>query len=63
MNLKKKSKRSRRRSPATSGARIPLPAKTEKRHGDRTKYERRREKEKLRAEQDRFPPESDRDGN
>jgi hypothetical protein len=63
MNRKKTSKRSRRRSPATSGARIPLPAKTEKRHGDRTKYDRRREKERLRAERSRFPAESDRNGN
>ena len=63
MNLKKKSKRSRRRSPAASGARIPLPAKTEKRHGDRTKYERRREKERLRTEQELSPVETDRNGN
>jgi hypothetical protein len=62
MNRKKTSKRNRRRSPATSGARIPLPAKTEKRHGDRTKYERGREKERLRAELVRFPAESDRNG-
>jgi len=59
----KKPKRNRPRSPATSGARIPLPAKTEKRHGDRTKYDRSREKEKLRAERNRFPAESDRNGN
>ena len=63
MNHKKKSKRRRRRSPATSGARIPLPAKTEKRHGDRTKYERRREKERLRTEQELSPVETDRNGN
>jgi hypothetical protein len=34
-------------------ARIPLPKKGEKRHGDRTKYERPREKERLRKELDR----------
>jgi hypothetical protein len=34
-------------------ARIPLPKKGEKRHGDRTKYERAREKERLRGELER----------
>jgi hypothetical protein len=34
-------------------ARIPLPKKGEKRHGDQTKYERPREKERLRRELDR----------
>ena len=63
MKHEKSPKRNRRSSPATSGARIPLPAKTEKRHGDRTKYDRSREKERLRAEQNRLPPERDRNGN
>ena len=31
-------------------ARLPLPKKGEKRHADRTKYERAREKERLRNE-------------
>jgi len=34
-------------------ARLPLPKKGEKRHDDRTKYERPREKERLRKEIDR----------
>lgn len=34
-------------------ARLPLPKKGEKRHDDRTKYERPREKERLRKELDR----------
>jgi hypothetical protein len=34
-------------------ARIPLPKKGEKRHDDRTKYERPREKERLRKDLDR----------
>ncbi len=29
-------------------ARLPLPKKTEKRHGDASKYSRRREKDRLR---------------
>jgi hypothetical protein len=33
-------------------ARLPLPAKGEKRHGDATKYERSREKARLRRELD-----------
>jgi hypothetical protein len=39
-------------SPASARptARIPLPKKGEKRHGDRTKYERARERERLRRE-------------
>jgi hypothetical protein len=36
--------------PAPPIARIPLPKKGEKRHGDRTKYERARERERLRDE-------------
>ena len=45
----------RKKKPARPGsmARIPLPKKGEKRHGDRTKYERPREKERLRKELDR----------
>lgn len=30
--------------------RVPLPKKTEKRHGDAKKYDRKKEKEKLRRE-------------
>lgn len=37
-------------APARPTARIPLPKKGEKRHGDRTKYERARERERLRRE-------------
>jgi len=47
----------RRRGKSTRGkrgpkpsARLPLPAKTQARHGDATKYERTREKERLRRE-------------
>jgi hypothetical protein len=36
--------------PAPPIARIPLPKKGEKRHGDRTKYERARERDRLRRE-------------
>lgn len=36
--------------PAPPIARIPLPKKGEKRHADRTKYERARERERLRDE-------------
>jgi hypothetical protein len=43
------------KKPKKSGpiARLPLPKKGEKRHDDRTKYERPREKERLRKELDR----------
>jgi hypothetical protein len=34
-------------------ARLPLPKKGEKRHGDRTKYDRARERERLRRDLDR----------
>jgi hypothetical protein len=52
--VKKKKTRAKRRSPGKPiAARIPLPKKGEKRHGDRTKYERSREKERLRREIDR----------
>ena len=47
---KKKARKKPRRGPI---ARIPLPKKGEKRHGDRTKYERSREKERVRRELDR----------
>jgi hypothetical protein len=51
----KKRKAKRKSKSARPGplARIPLPKKGEKRHGDRTKYERAREKERLRNEIDR----------
>jgi hypothetical protein len=44
---KSRGKRKRPRVPAKPIARIPLPKKGEKRHGDRTKYDRAREKERL----------------
>ena len=47
---KKPKKRPARTAPAKPMARIPLPKKGEKRHGDATKYERAREKERLRRE-------------
>jgi hypothetical protein len=49
----KKKKRARRRSTGKPIARIPLPKKGEKRHGDRTKYDRARERERLRRENGR----------
>ena len=51
--MKKKAAAGRRKRPAGPAkhiARIPLPKKGEKRHGDRTKYDRAREKERLRQE-------------
>jgi hypothetical protein len=51
--VKKKAAAGRRKRPAGPAkpiARIPLPKKGEKRHGDRTKYDRAREKERLRHE-------------
>jgi hypothetical protein len=52
---KKKAVARRKKKPPRRGpmARIPLPKKGEKRHDDRTKYERPREKERLRKELDR----------
>ena len=50
---KKKKKRAGPRSSGKPIARIPLPKKGEKRHGDRTKYERAREKERLQREHER----------
>ena len=50
MKMKKKTKRAKKR---ISLARLPLPKKGKKRHGDRTKYARPREKERLRHELDR----------
>jgi len=43
----------KRAAPATPSARLPLPARGEKRHGDATKYERSREKLRLREEWER----------
>jgi len=45
---KKKSRKSR--APAGPLARLPLPHKTGKRHGDAKKYDRQREKARLRRE-------------
>ena len=45
-----KQKRPKRPRRALSEARIPLPKKTEKRHGDRTKYRRARERQRFREE-------------
>jgi len=47
---KERGKKGSPRGPSKPIARIPLPKKGEKRHGDRTKYERPREKERLRRE-------------
>jgi hypothetical protein len=47
---KTKKKSARARAPAKPVARIPLPRKGEKRHGDAKKYERAREKERLRRD-------------
>jgi hypothetical protein len=47
---KKPKKRRAAAAPAKPMARIPLPKKGEKRHGDATKYERAREKERQRRE-------------
>jgi hypothetical protein len=43
-----------KKKPAPGGptARLPLPKKGEKRHADRTKYDRRREKARLRRDLD-----------
>lgn len=58
--MKKRRKRKKRAAkrggppgPARPTARIPLPGKGEKRHADRTKYERARERERLRREIER----------
>ena len=53
MKKKPRKKREASSGPARPIARIPLPKKGEKRHGDRTKYERAREKERLRGELER----------
>jgi len=50
---KRKAKRKARSTRPGPLARIPLPKKGEKRHGDRTKYARPREKERLRKEVER----------
>jgi hypothetical protein len=47
---KKSKKRPARAVPARPIARLPLPKKGEKRHGDAKKYERAREKERLRRD-------------
>jgi hypothetical protein len=49
----KKKKGTNKRALRGPVARLPLPKKGEKRHGDRTKYERHREKERLRRELER----------
>lgn len=48
--MKKPRKKSSRRAPPRP--RIPLPRKTEKRHGDASKFDRRRDKERVRRELD-----------
>ena len=52
--MKKRKKKSRKRPagrvPARPMARLPLPKKGEKRHGDAKTYERPREKERLRRD-------------
>jgi hypothetical protein len=51
--VKPKKKRGRRAGGARTGApsvRLPLPKKGESRHGDRTKYDRAREKARLARE-------------
>ena len=54
MKRKKAGERRKKKTPRPGPmARIPLPKKGEKRHDDRTKYERPREKERLRKELDR----------
>jgi hypothetical protein len=50
--MKKKKARGRRPRGAPS-ARIPLPKKGQSRHGDRTKYDRAREKARLERERRR----------
>lgn len=46
--MKKRKKKKSESGPPR--VRLPLPAKSAKRHGDRKKYDRKREKERLRAE-------------
>jgi hypothetical protein len=48
-----KPKRKTGRSPRKPGARLPLPRKTEKRHGDARKFDRSREKRRVRRELER----------
>jgi len=45
-----KRKTKKRKAIGAPEARLPLPKKTEKRHGDRKKYDREREKERVRRE-------------
>ena len=47
---RRKPGRKRAAGPAPPSVRLPLPRKTEKRHGEGKKYDRRKEKEKLRKE-------------
>jgi len=48
-----KAQRKTGRSPRKPGARLPLPRKTEKRHGDDSKFDRSREKQRVRRELER----------
>ena len=48
--VKKTERAGRRRRSGAPTARIPLPAKSAARHGDVTKYDRAREKRRLREE-------------
>jgi hypothetical protein len=48
-----KAQRKAGHSPKKPGARLPLPRKTEKRHGDSSKFERSREKQRVRRELER----------
>ena len=45
-----KKKKKPPKGPAPPSVRLPLPRKTEKRHGEGKKYDRRKEKERLRSE-------------
>lgn len=45
-----KAHRKKPRPPGKPAARIPLPGKTEKRHGDASKFDRSREKQRVRRE-------------
>jgi hypothetical protein len=45
---RRRKKRPPEKGPAPPSVRLPLPRKVEKRHGEGKKYDRRKEKEKLR---------------
>jgi hypothetical protein len=47
---RKKRKKKPARGPAPPSVRLPLPRKTEKRHGEGKKYDRRKESVRLRRE-------------